>query len=273
VIEAARNPLVTRHASWFFIVAHPGHELRVHHVLELTRPIVAVMTDGSGSTGASRLDETRDLLSKVGAQPATVFGAMADGDAYRLLMQSNPRPFNVFADRLAAQIDASGATAVVIDAAEGYHPLHDVCHWMGRAALARLSRPGRAVQAFELNVIGHPDQTGPGMCIDLDEDAVARKMTAMNHYRALAAEAAGGVDTFGADAFRVEFLRSLTHASLPPATWVPSYEQVGEARVASGRYDSVLRFAAHVRPVLASLAREGEPAIRSPRPRTHRLEV
>lgn len=273
MIEAARNPLVARHASWFFIVAHPGHELRVHHVLELARPIVAVMTDGSGSTGASRLDETRGLLTKVGAQTATLFGAMPDGDAYRLLMQNNPRPFNVFADRLAAQIDASGATAVVIDAAEGYNPIHDVCHWMGRAALARLSRPGHEVQAFELDLIGHPDQAGPGMRIVLDDEAFARKMAAVDSYRALAAEATAAFDMFGAGAFRVEFLRALAHASVPPATWVPYYEQVGEARVASGRYNSVLRFATHVRPVLASLAREGEPAIRSPLRRTHRLEV
>ena len=33
------------------IVAHPGHELRVHHWMELARPLVLVLTDGSGRQG------------------------------------------------------------------------------------------------------------------------------------------------------------------------------------------------------------------------------
>src|SRR5262245_41002456 len=49
--------------GWFFLFAHPGHELRVHHFLEQAAPTVAVLTDGSGSTGQPRLDESRELLA------------------------------------------------------------------------------------------------------------------------------------------------------------------------------------------------------------------
>src|SRR5687767_14482560 len=86
--------------SWFVIFAHPGHELRAHHILERVRPVVAVLTDGSGSTGTSRLDHTRGLLATAGARPAEVFCAMSDRDAYAALMAANGKPFLTVRDRL-----------------------------------------------------------------------------------------------------------------------------------------------------------------------------
>jgi hypothetical protein len=44
------------------MIAHPGHELRVHHWIERTRPLVFVLTDGSGHTGVSRLASTTAVL-------------------------------------------------------------------------------------------------------------------------------------------------------------------------------------------------------------------
>jgi hypothetical protein len=140
------------------------------------------------------------------------------------------------------------------DAAEGFNPVHDVCHWIGRAVVARTQASGRNLRAFEVDLVGHPDQKGRGVRLSLDEEAFARKMDAASRYRALADEAAGAFAAYGADAFRVEFLRALGEAALPPATWIPHYETVGEARVASGRYQTVLRYGAHVRPVLSALA-------------------
>jgi len=45
------------------IIAHPGHELRVHYWLEQAKPAVCVLTDGSGRTQKSRLDSTTGVLS------------------------------------------------------------------------------------------------------------------------------------------------------------------------------------------------------------------
>jgi hypothetical protein len=46
----------------------------------------------------------------------------------------------------------------------------------------------------------------------------------------------------------------------PPreASWKPYYEEVGEERVKSGRYPSVLRYGAHVRPMIEVLIRQAE---------------
>jgi hypothetical protein len=238
---------------WLFILAHPGHELRAHHVMERVRPLVAVLTDGSGATGIPRVDESRALLTRAGARPAATFGTLTDRDAYAALMASDAEPFLREVEGLTSALHAESARAVVVDAAEGYNPVHDVCHWLGRAAVTRARRSGSPIDLFELDLISHPDGTGDGLRIHLDDAAFARKMDATTRYSALRAEAESAFDRYGHEAFRVEFLRRVNGAPPPPASWVPYYEEVGEARVRAGRYPSVLRYGTHVKPVIEHL--------------------
>ena len=42
------------------VIAHPGHELRIHHWLERARPVTFVLTDGSGHTDHSRIEFHHD---------------------------------------------------------------------------------------------------------------------------------------------------------------------------------------------------------------------
>ena len=43
------------------VVAHPGHELRVHGWLEVARPVVCVSTDGSGHGALAVLHGSRTV--------------------------------------------------------------------------------------------------------------------------------------------------------------------------------------------------------------------
>jgi hypothetical protein len=239
---------------WALVFAHPGHELRCHHVIERTRPSVSVLTDGSGATGTPRIGESTELLASLGATTGCLFGALSDRDAYTALMRGDASLFVAHATMLADMLVTLRATAVAIDAAEGYNPVHDVCHWVGRAAMTLARRQLGDVAAYELDLVNHPDGQGEGMRVTLDDAAFARKLEAAKRYAPLAAEAAGAITEHGLDAFRVEFLRRLEPSEVPSATMVPYYEQVGEARVRAGRYTSVLRYGAHVRPVIRALA-------------------
>jgi len=142
-------------------------------------------------------------------------------------------------------------TAVVTDAAEGYNPLHDVCRAIAEAAV-RLCSP-RAPLLFELDLVGHPDGSGVGIRLSLDDHAFARKLDTVHRYTVLAGEARAAFDQHGVEAFRTEFLRRTVTNVLPPPDHVPYYERVGDERVRQGRYRSVLRYNEHVRPVLAAL--------------------
>ena len=157
-------------AHWLLIFAHPGHELRAHYLMERTRPTVAILTDGSGSTGVSRAHHTTELLAETGARPAEVFCALSDRDAYAALMARDAEPFVTIRDRLIEMSLSAGHTAVVVDAAEGYNPVHDLCHWIGRAAAARASRLGTQIEVFELDLVSHPDGRGKGLRLALDDE-------------------------------------------------------------------------------------------------------
>jgi hypothetical protein len=246
---------------WTLIFAHPGHELRAYHFMERVHPTVIVLTDGSGSTAASRLDESRALITDAGARPSTIFGPLTDREAYAALMAGDATPFLTYVDAIVDMLVATGGRSVLVDAAEGYNPVHDVCHWMGRAATLRARQHGATIDLFEIDLVSHPDPPGQGQRVLLDDDAFARKLDATSRYAALKSEIEWAFERYGRDAFRVELVRPLADAAPPPASWVPYYEQVGEARVKEGRYTSVLRYGEHVRRVIeALLERTPQPA-------------
>jgi hypothetical protein len=245
--------------SWILVFGHPGHELRAYHLLERVRPAVFVLTDGSGSTAESRVHESAALLEQAGARAAARFGPLTDRAAYTALMAADARPFLAELNWLVDTLVNEGTQAVLVDAAEGYNPVHDVCHWIGRAAVDRARQFGGDIQLFEVDLIAHPDAAGDGLRLRLDDEAFDRKLTATSRYTALQAEAQAAFDRYGQEAFRMEFLRP-ADAALPPASWVPYYEQVGEERVRTGRYTSVLRYGAHVRPVIERLLESVRPA-------------
>jgi hypothetical protein len=261
--------LLTPGSSWILVFAHPGHELRAHHVLERTRPSVVVLTDGSGSAGESRLDDSRVLLAQAGARPAAMFGPLTDREAYAALMAADPGPFLTCVNALADTLLTEGVRAVLVDAAEGYNPVHDVCHWIGRAATIRARQFGAQIELFELDLVSHPDRPGEGLRLTLDDEAFTRKIEATSRYASLKTEAEAAFDRYGQEAFRVEFLRRVVDGPAPAPSWIPYYEEVGEARVRAGRYASVLRYGSHVRPVVDRLLESVRPALYATDLRTH----
>lgn len=228
-------------------------------MVERVRPSVVVLTDGSGSTSDSRLEYSRALLAQAGARPAATFGPLTDRAAYAALMAADAGPFLACVDQLTDTFLAEGVRAVLVDAAEGYNPVHDICHWIGRAATVRARRLGVPIELFELALASHPDTAGDGLRLLLDDQAFARKLDATSRYVALRAEADAAFSRYGQDAFRVEFLRRVLDAPAPPPSWIPHYEEVGEARVREGRYASVLRYRSHVSPVVDRLLESVQP--------------
>jgi hypothetical protein len=237
--------------KWALVVAHPGHELRAFHFLERTHPLVSVLTDGSGSTGASRLADTSSLLDRAGATRDAVYGCFTDPEAYARLMARDGAPFIDAARRLGRSFEDRGITAVLTDAAEGYNPVHDLCRGIAEAGSRLLGN--RAPSLYEVDLVGPPDGSGTGIRLSLDDDAFARKLDAINRYAVLSGEASSAFERYGVDAFRTEFLRCAITGVLPPDEYLPYYERVANERVEQGRYRSALRYVEHVRPVLATL--------------------
>src|SRR6266581_1328425 len=119
------------------VVAHPGHELRLHHWLETARPRVFVITDGSGS-GRSRIASTLDTLAATGCAVGAIMGAFTDREIYRLILNGNVDPIVAMTLDLADALIEHEIRSVVADAFEFYNPTHDLCSVIAGLAVERV---------------------------------------------------------------------------------------------------------------------------------------
>lgn len=237
-------------------IAHPGHELRVHRWLELARPVVLVLTDGSGRTGRSRLAATSEVLARCGARPGPIYGRMTDGQLYRALLDGRRELFAGLAEELAESLHREAIELVAGDAVEGFNPGHDVSRLLLNAAVVRLRAGGWPIESRDFLLDGVPggltaEARATSLCIQLDPGALARKLAAARSYPGLEDEVARALARYGPDSFQTEWLREVSygldidHLVSDP----PFYEVYGERQVAAGLYQRVLRYREHVAPV------------------------
>ena len=259
-IAARLEELRQRRAA--LIIAHPGHELRVHRWLELARPLVYVLTDGSGHTDRSRLASTTAVLERTGATPGPVYGRLTDRSLYRAILDGDVDLFSSVADEISLALDAAGVDCVAGDAVEGFNPGHDVCRLLINAALLRLEQQGRRVESFEFPLEAAPQECpaedlSSAIVLELDEDALRRKLDAARSYPELAGEVEKAFAVHGWEPFRVECLRPVRYGLEIGDRFQhpPYYECYGEKQVAAGIYREVIRFREHLAPLAASLGR------------------
>jgi hypothetical protein len=270
------------------VVAHPGHEVRIHGWLERERPQVFVLTDGSGRVGQPRIDATAQYFRKFDMRPGCIFGRLTDMEVYRAVLARNFAPFIKLCEELAGALVSAGARRVAGDASEGYNTTHDITRLMTNAAveMAERSASGEAIANYDFAVVNRPDHCPASLrpsavWLHLDDEAFARKLAAaFEFYPELAAETRDALagrgdeatvehfklnvdehaatDLSGMDMFRVECLRPVSHGDAPFESATPFYEQYGEGRVAEGLYAQVIRYREHIRPLADALAESVE---------------
>jgi hypothetical protein len=246
-----------RWRSAVIVVGHPGHELRVHGWMEMVRPLVCVLTDGSGNGGEGRLESTTRVVERTGARRGAIYGRLSDRAIYTAILDGDLDLFRCLVDDLTAVLVEAEATWVVGDAVEGYNPCHDVCRLVINAAVRMADRAlGTPAANYDFVLVGAPDEIAGAsrddvLCLSLDDDAVERKLASANAYPELAGEVAAAIGRFGRAPFKREILRPVDADDRLgwPADVVPFYERHGERRVDEGIYHRVLRFREHVVPI------------------------
>jgi hypothetical protein len=239
------------------VIGHPGHELRVFHWLEMLRPVVFVLTDGSGASGYSRLPSTTRILDQVGARRGSFYGTLTDREVYEAILNRDFELFIKLAREVARFLTDETVSYVAGDSAEGYNPTHDVCRLIIGAAveLANRSRVNE-VKDFDFPLTGATNGSSGNhdIRIELDDNAFARKLEVARSYAGLEAEVNEALNTNSALAFRVECLRPVTNYwDMFRRDAKPYYEEYGEKRVAEGKYGQVIRYREHVLPLAEAL--------------------
>jgi len=259
--QLAQRPPGYEHAA--LVIAHPGHELRIHHWVELVRPVCFVLTDGSGHTGKSRIASTTAVLERAGARRGGVYAAFSDVALYRGLLAGERDMFTQIVVELADALQREGITCVVGDAVEGVNPGHDVCRLLLNAALERIQRgTGLQLTNMEYPVEGPPNECpaedrAEALFLQLDDAAYQRKVEAARAYPELVQELVRVLGTHAVEAFRVECLRPVRYqfdiGDRFPHPCV--YERYGEKQMAAGIYREVIRFRDHITPLAEHLKR------------------
>jgi hypothetical protein len=254
-------PYALRNRRAALVVAHPGHELRVHGWMELAHPTVCILTDGSGHTGQSRLATTTNLLAQSGARPGSTYGRFKDVEVYAAILDNNAEFFTRLSQELCEALVRDSVEYVVGDAIEGYNPIHDLCRCVINAAvrLANYLKPTQ-IANFDFLVLGSPDsrsnEPGPQeFCLCLDELALERKLTAAKLYLELRNDVSKFTSEAGVAALRLEVLRRIDNEVRADALIQerPFYERYGEKQVEQGYYRRVIRYHEHIFPLAEAL--------------------
>ena len=267
------------------VVAHPGHEARVHGWMEREKPTVSVLTDGSGRLGHPRIEACRHYLASLAVPHGPVFGRYVELEVYRMLLEGETEPFVSIARELARTFVEADVRVVVGDASEGYNSTHDAGSLVCAAAVAMAERQlGTPIERFDFPLMHRPDHCPNALreqarWLRLDEEAFSRKLaSAFRFYPELAREVqqatqAGqhselgehfpherhaATDLRGLDVFRVECLRPVKNGSPPFEMDKPYYEIHGERQMAAGHYQEVIRYREHLAPLAEALNRAAE---------------
>lgn len=247
------------------VVGHPGHELRVYGWMMAARPVVHVLTDGSGSDGDPRIGSTSTLLDSVGAARGSIYGRMSDRKIYRAILAGDHARFTALVEELAAALVRDNVELVAGDAVEGFNPSHDVCRYIINAAVRLASATtGRVIASYAFPLESAPDSCpdalrSRALRVQLDDGMLGRKLEAAHAYAELRSEVENAFQRFGSGPFRTECLWPVDLAD--PYGWDPSripfYESHGAQRVAQGVYGRVVTFREHVKPLADALWSHG----------------
>lgn len=244
------------------LVAHPGHELRVHGFLERYHPVVFVITDGSQRSECSRLPSTAKVIRGAGCRPGRVFGPVTDGEIYEWLLAGSIERFVGLVDMVAADLASGGVEWIAGDAVEGYNPSHDVCNALMRAAVRIAERESsRAIACYEFPLVGPPDggalfaEREGAIRWSLDDAGLERKLAAALGYPELADEVERQLASVGEDEFREEWMWpvDLCADGNTMLNSTPFYERHGQDRVREGHYREVITYRKHLAPVVGAL--------------------
>ena len=241
------------------LLGHPGHELRVYGWSRIERPSVFILTDGSGTTGISRLDRTTQLISGIGAKRGSVYGRFTDLEIYEAMMDGHKARFTQTVDDLARAWVEDGIEVAASDASEGYNPTHDLCCEMAQAAAELVRRDtGRRIELYsfwltEWEIPKKDDLPKGTLCVRLSDEVRDEKIRAAKSYTELAEEVDRALTLMGPEYFRQEYLLPACADSSRDRTHKPCYERFGEQRVAEGKYATVLRYERHILPIFEAL--------------------
>ncbi len=240
-------------------LGHPGHELKILAWAEQHRPLVSILTDGSGSNRASRLETSAEVLAAAGCPFSQVFGHWTDRQIYDLMLRRAVEPMIAVADIWVREWRTRQIRTVVGDALEGFSTTHDLCRMLINAAQERCRLQGWDVETccIYLDSVDPKGVDEATWSVDLDEATLAKKLVIVrNSYSELAGDVERLLAQNGPQAYRRESLWP-AQRGLEGMRWQgkaqPFYEEYGARQIAAGHYTELITNRDHLEPIAHAL--------------------
>lgn len=232
------------------IMAHPGHELRVFKFLSEYKPRVYLMTDGSGSKQASRVDSTLKILQASGATVAIDIAHVPDKQIYQELMTLSVERHVHWMISVLNELKLHQIDFIIGDACEGFSPTHDLCRYSINMIASEINNswPIKNYDFLLDSILYNDNQDDISLVLNVGEfDA---KQTAAYDYQELGLELNNAIQKYGNEPFKKEIIRKVVNDE-PKIKWnstYPYYEQFGREQIAKGLYRELITFNDHVLP-------------------------
>lgn len=232
------------------IIAHPGHELRVLKFIELFKPLVFVLTDGSGTAGKSHLQTSHNIFRHFKCEISeTIFGDYLDKQVFEHILKKRISFFNAIKNGIKSELAEKEITMVFGDACEGFNPVHDICRYLINACVRDLQLTTK-ISNYEFLLDGSAANdvcVGTMLTASLSEQDVFMRDNLIKGYPEIQQE----VEMAKArikfpNAFNMEVLREITTDNRGAArNWItdaPFYESYGKKKIEEGKYKEVITF-------------------------------
>lgn len=226
------------------IIGHAGHELKVLKFIQLFRPLVFVLTDGSGTNGVSRIESTRKIVEYFGCRVSPVFGYFTDTQIYEHILTGTTGPFVELRNKIQRLLIAHDIDTVFGDACEGFNPSHDLCRYMINNCVSRIAQlpPYKTISNYDFLLSSFEPQGHFKITLDENDkqsrDALINAYPEIKHEIELAKKHAPDESVFN-----YESIRKVTDVSLKKwTTDAPFYETYAQKKIREGKYSSIITF-------------------------------
>ncbi len=240
--------------NYALIIGHPGHELRIFKFLELYKPRVYVLTDGSGVSGTSRINSTIKILKDSGASLSPVMGYYTDQEIYRVILENDMESLLSLINKIQLDFAENNINAVMGDAIEGFNPTHDLCRYLINTIVSNIeNKTGIKIDNYDFKLEGIITKNVDEETISvlLSEEDFDRKAAAAENYKELAYELNYAVQKYGKEVFKAEYLRKVNKPYISTC-WEgeePFYEKYAKEKIKSGKYKNIITYNNHLAPL------------------------
>lgn len=241
------------------IIGHPGHELRAFKFIIDFKPDVFIITDGSGSSNVSRINNSIKIIESLGARYIKLFEPIPDKKIYNYIREGNISEIYNVKKVLFEQILNLKYDLIIGDSLEGFNPTHDLCRYIINSVIKDCqNKTKRDILNYSFDLDKPPNQINSNdssILLELNDLELEQKVKAAINYPELKFEVEKVLKLYGKEAFKYEYYSKVSDLD-NLKNWdniYPQYEIYGNERVKNGLYTEVIEFEKHIKPIAHSL--------------------